>query len=227
MTDMSTDTLQPQDVARYLEDHPDFFQLHGHALAGLTIPAAHGGRAISLHERQLEVLRERNRAQEMRLAEFMRIGQENDALNEKMQKLTRSLLLESDVAKLPALVMDGMTGIFGVPQVALRLWSVREPWRDLPQAAPVEVEVINQSKAMERPYCGSNADFPAATWLPGAGAETRSLALVALRKGVEPNPFGLLVLGSPDPERFHQGMGTAFLERIGEIASAALSRLAE
>src|SRR5690606_33031810 len=112
-------------------------------------------------------------------------------------------------------------------QVAMRLWSLRDPHVDLDCAQPVPVDVITLANSMKQPFCGANSDFQAATWLPAGGADTRSIALLPLRKGVDPQAFGLIVLGSADPDRFRAGMGTAFLERIGETASAALSRLAE
>lgn len=224
---MTDSTPAADDVARYLRDHPEFFAVHPELLAVLTVPDPHGGRAISLHERQLEVLRDKNRGLERKLAELVRIGQENDAITERLQKWTRQLLLAADPERLPQAVVDGMQTVFSVPHVALRLWGVRERFRGLPCAAPVEVDVITLANSMKQPYCGPNADFQAATWLPEGGATTRSLALLALRKGVDPNAFGMLVLGSADPERYQMNMGTAFLERITEIASAALSRLVD
>ncbi|MFT3801687.1 MAG: DUF484 family protein [Burkholderiaceae bacterium] len=224
---MTTESLDPTDVAQYLSEHPDFFQAFPDVLGNLTIPAAHGGRAISLHERQLEVLRERNRQQEARLVELIRIGQENDALADRLQKWTLQLLLEGDVARLPSVVADGLAATFSVPQVALRLWSACDAHRLQPFAAPVDADIVTLAEGMRQPYCGPNAEFMAAAWLPGEGRETRSLALVPLRKGHDSQVFGLLVLGSADPDRFTASMGTAFLERIGEIAGAALSRLAD
>ncbi|HQN14586.1 MAG TPA: DUF484 family protein, partial [Quisquiliibacterium sp.] len=117
--------------------------------------------------------------------------------------------------------------IFSVPMVALRLWGVREAWRDLPVAAPVEVDAITLANSMKTPYCGPNAEFQAASWLPDGGATARSLALMPLRKGVDPHAFGMLVLGSADPSRFQMNMGTAFLDRIAEITSAALARVVD
>jgi hypothetical protein len=78
------------------------------------------------------------------------------------------------------------------------------------------------------PFCGPNLGFEATAWLPQAG-QAQSLALLPLRRGAidsadEP-AFGLLVLGSPDPHRFEATMGTDYLARIAELASAALSRL--
>lgn len=224
MTDSSIDAAA---VARYLRDNPEFFSQHTELLGSITVPHPHGGRAISLQERQLEVLRERHRSLELKLAELLRIGEENDAIGSKLQKWTRQLLLAGDPALLPDIVLDGLGAIFSVPQVAMRLWGLREQWVGLECSQPVPVDVITLANSMTQPFCGPNSDFLAATWLPEGGRETRSIALLPLRKGVDPKAFGLLVLGSADPDRFRSGMGTAYLERIAEMASAALSRLAD
>jgi len=223
-----TDTPIDADVvARYLRDHPEFFDQHADLLGAITLPHPHGGRAISLQERQLEVLRERHRLLELKLADLLRIGEENDAIGTKLQKWTRQLLLAGDAGQLPDIVVDGLGTIFSVPQVAMRLWGLRDEWAGLECAQPVPVDVITLANSMPQPFCGPNSDFQAATWLPEGGRDTRSIALLPLRKGVDPKAFGLLVLGSADPDRFRSGMGTAYLERIAEMASAALSRLAD
>jgi len=224
---MTERIISDEEVARYLREHPGFFELHADLLAAITVPHPHGGRAISLQERQLEVLREKLRAHELRMAELLRIGQENDAITEKLQRWTRQLLLTADAAQLPDIVVDGLRTVFSVPQVTMRLWGLREVHHDLEWALPVPVDAITLANSMRQPFCGPNSEFQAATWLPDGGADTRSIALLPLRKGIDPNAFGMIVLGSSDPDRFRSGMGTAFLERIGETASAALSRLAE
>ena len=78
--------------------------------------------------------------------------------------------------------------------------------------------------SLPRPYCGANPGLEAASWLVDPGA-VASLALIPLRDAGSPEAFGLLVLGSSDPHRFAADMGTEFLERMGELTSAALSRL--
>lgn len=222
---MTANRLGDEDVARYLREHPEFFDAHPDLLSSMTVTHRHGGRTISLHERQLEVLREKNRAMERRLLELIRIGEENDAISARLQKWTREMLLASDPSRLPAAVVHGMTAGFGVPQVALRLWGVREAYRGLDCELDPDPDIVVLASGMKQPYCGPNAEFLAASWLPDAGRSTRSIALIALRRGADPDAFGMLVLGSADPGRFQQKMGTAFLERIGELASAALSRL--
>ncbi|MFM1989314.1 MAG: hypothetical protein RJA99_2271 [Pseudomonadota bacterium] len=220
-----TDIASAEQVAQYLRDNPGFFDANAELLASITVPHPHGGRAVSLVERQVDLLRDKNKALEMRLAELLRIGQENDAISARLQHWTRELLRARELHVLPDRVIEGMSAEFSVPQVALRIWRVAPEHADLPVAAEVEPEVRALADSVRQPYCGPNADFRAATWLPGGGAQTRSIALLPLRVGAAPEAFGLLVLGSPDPARFQTGMGTAFLERIAEIASAALSRL--
>jgi uncharacterized protein len=212
-------------VASYLADHPSFFEQHPELLTSIKVTHSHGERTISLQERQLELVREKNRMTEMKLAELIRIGQENDVITDKLQRWTRQLLLVPEPEQLPEIVLEGLIGVFSVPQVALRFWSVKEPFRAMTFAQPVPVEVITLANSMKQPYCGPNAEFQPASWLPDEGESTRSMALLPLRKGLDPNAFGLLVLGSADAGRFQMGMGTAFLERIAETASAELSKL--
>ncbi|MFZ4757195.1 MAG: DUF484 family protein [Burkholderiaceae bacterium] len=220
-----TPSISADQVSDYLRENPGFFDANAELLASITVPHPHGGRAVSLVERQVDLLREKNKALEMRLAELLRIGQENDAISGKLQHWTRELLRERDLRRLPALVVEGLGSEFSVPQVALRLWRLDATYADLPAAIEVGDDTHTLADGMRRPYCGPNAEFSAAVWLPGGGAQTRSIALLPMRVGAAPESFGLLVLGSSDPARFQAGMGTAFLERIAEIGSAALSRL--
>jgi uncharacterized protein YigA (DUF484 family) len=219
--------MTEEEIARYLRAHPEFFAAHGDLLSSISMPSAHGSRAISLHERQLEVLREKNRALEMKFAELIRNAQENDAIVAKIQQWARELLLVSDPERMPTEICDGLKATFAVPHAVLRVWTPRPPYRSLPCAAPVAADAITLANSMKQPYCGANADFQAATWLPEGGASARSIALMPLRKGPDQKAFGMLVLGSADPKRFQANMGTAFLERIADLAGAALSRLVE
>lgn len=219
--------LLDSDVARFLRENPDFFEQHADLLADLKLPDSHGGRAISLQERQLEVMRERHRGLERRLAELLRHGEENDAIGERLHRWTRALLLADGDQALADAVVDGLRDVFSVPMVAMRLWDLHEASAGLAQAAqPADADVRELVRSMAQPYCGANNAFQAAGWLDDGGTHARSIAMLPLRKGVEPGGFGLVVLGSSDPERFQRNMGISWLERIAETASAALSRLA-
>ena len=218
-------TLQAQDIAQYLTDHPDFFDQHPELLAGMQLPHPHNGQAISLVERQSLMLRERIKSLEMRSAEMVRHGQENDAIADKLVNWTRALLLEGDPAKLPGTLITELKRVFDVPYAGLRLWKATTAVADQECALPVESDTISLANSMRVPFCGSNVGFEAASWLEEPGASVQSIAMVPLRVGADPQSFGLLVLGSADKDRFQITMGTAFLERIAELASAALARL--
>jgi uncharacterized protein YigA (DUF484 family) len=212
-----------QQIARWLKSNPEFLQRHPELLSQMKMPDLHAGRAISLHERQLEVMREKHRQLEHRLADLMRVAQENDLIGEKMQRFTRQLLLHEERSSLDRRLIALLEEIFQVPQVGLRVWPLGaarlEPGLELPLSGD-ELDRVDQ---MQQPLCGSPAQKPGVIWLADRGQNARSVALLALRRGVEPQAFGLLVLGSADPDRFHAQMGTAFLQRLAELVSAALT----
>jgi hypothetical protein len=216
--------MQVQDIANYLASHPDFFDQHPELLAGMQLPHPHNGQAISLVERQSMMLRERIKSLESRVAEMVRHAQENDAISSRLVVWTRALLIEDEPAALPQTLVSAMKEVFSVPHCALRLWAVKPPYATLVCARPVSADTITLANSMRVPFCGSNVGFEAATWFDD-GASIQSLAMLPLRVGADPATFGLLVLGSADKDRFHITMGTAFLERIAELASAALARL--
>jgi len=220
-----TEPLHADAVVQYLHDNPSFFEAHPDLLISISVPHPHGHRAVSLVERQVDLLRDKAKALELKLAELVRHGRENDAIAERMQRWSRDLLRARDAQHLPALITDGLSQAFTVPQVALRTWGLAPAHAGLPCCARVDGEIISFTDSLRQPYCGRNADFQASRWLPDAGTRTGSIALLPLRVGAAPQSFGLLVLGSPDPDRFDATMGTAFLERIAETASASLSRL--
>jgi len=217
-------TLQADDIAHYLARHHDFFEHHPQLLSQMQLPHPHDGQAISLVERQSLMLRERVKSLEGRVAEMVRHGQENDAISEKLTSWVRSLLSETDEAALPTTLTDELKRIFEVPYAALRLWDVKPAHASLECAEAVESDTITFANSMRVPFCGSNVGFEAASWL-GPDDLVKSVALLPLRVGAHPETFGMLVLGSADVDRFHSSMGTAFLERIGELAGAALARL--
>src|SRR3954462_3753994 len=79
--------MDDEAVARYLKENPAFFEQHGELLSEVSVPHPHGGAAISLSDRQMRTLRERNPQLEARLAELLQCGEENDVLGEKMHRL--------------------------------------------------------------------------------------------------------------------------------------------
>lgn len=216
--------MNAQEIALFLKDHPDFFLEHADVFADMRVPQPHGGQAISLADRQLLTVREKAKTMELRLAELIRHAKENEAIQDKLFAWVRTLLTERQDDRLPAVLTTSLADQFAVPMTAIRLWGLAPEHTQAPYAQGVSNDVRVFTNGLMAPFCGDNTGVEAAKWL-GGEERPQSLALVPLRIGARPESFGLLVLGSPDPDRFTPAMGTAFLARIGEVASAALSRL--
>jgi hypothetical protein len=217
--------MKPDDIAHFLAEHPDFFQQHPELLGVLDIPHPQNGQAISLVERQSLLLRERIRALESRLAEMIRHGEENDAIVDKLVKWARAMLTQPEPALLPVTLVEELKSGFAVPFAAVRLWNVGDDYAEQDFARPVGDDAIRLAASMAAPFCGSNVGFDAAAWMSADPAAIKSLAMLPLRVGTGADAFGMLVLGSPDKDRFQITMGTSFLARIAELSSAALARL--
>ena len=240
---MSSSTHIPpiteDDIADYLLATPGFFERHAEVLAGVQLTSPHGQRAVSLQERQAEMLREKIKGLEQRIIEMVRHGTENAAIAQKVHQWTGRLLAVRDPIDLPLALTDSICALFDVPQAAVRVWSVAGPYIDCDFALDASEDAQAFASSLTMPFCGPNLGFEPAQWLPPAlvlsedGGESvaqgaQSVALLPLREGPIDSAtpaFGLLVLGSPDPQRFDATMGTDFLARMAELASAALLRL--
>jgi uncharacterized protein YigA (DUF484 family) len=158
---------------------------------------------------------------EWRLNELVRNATANESIGTHVAKWCSRLLSENDAQRVPGEIALGLAEQFELNHVALRLWNLSE----LPATGygePVSQDVRTFTDSLKTPYCGTDTAFEAAGWLDST---PKSLALVPLRLEADGAAVGLLVLGSDDPERFTPEMGTAFLESIGQLASAALHRL--
>lgn len=212
------------DIADYLVHTPAFFERHAELLATVQLTSPHGQRAVSLQERQMEMLRERIRGLEKKIVEMIRNGQDNVAIADRLHRWTRALMLTSNAAELPTVLLRELKQQFLVPQAGLRLWGVDAAHAGAVFASGVSEDAKAFATSLTQPYCGANNGFEAVRWLDDPTA-TASLALVPLRRASTEPPFGLLVLGSPDPTRYSADMATDFLARLGEVAGAALARL--
>lgn len=212
------------DIAEYLANTPGFFERHAEMLASVQLTSPHGHRAVSLQERQMEMLRERIKGLEKKIVEMIRNGQDNVAIAERLHRWTRALMITVNPAELPEVLVRELKQQFLIPQAGIRVWGVAEPFRGLAFAHGASDDARSLATSLTTPYCGANAGFEAARWLDEP-ATVASMAMVPLRAGSGDAAFGLLVVGSPDPTRYSADMGTDFLARIGEIASAGLARL--
>jgi uncharacterized protein YigA (DUF484 family) len=212
------------DIANYLANTPGFFERHAELLSSIQLSSPHGTRAVSLQERQMDLLREKHKGLEQKIMEMIRHGQENVAIADRLHRYTRALMLTVDAADLPEVVVRELKQQFLIPQAGIRVWGLASAPAEREFAREVSADAKSFASSLTLPYCGANVGFEAAGWLDDAST-VASLAMIPLRHGATTDAFGLLVLGSPDATRFAADMGTEFLMRIGEIASAGLSRL--
>ena len=202
--------MRAEEVARYLQDNPQFFEDHAETLVQINLPHPHGGRTISLSERQLLALREKNKELEKKLREMMAFAQENDALQHKVHEFVVALFAARDLVTLQEMIPHLLRDIFAVPHTVLRLWQIDPP----------SAEVFTFADAQAQPVCLHHAAHDTATWFDERAAQLHSYAYLPLHAGNK--TIGLLVLASEDRQRFYPEMGTVFLQRIAEAVESAL-----
>ena len=211
--------MDENEVAQFLRSHPQFFDENPQLPETIMVPHPHGGRAIPLSERQILSLREKLRLLEARLAELLRFGEDNDAIGEKVHRLTLALVGAKDFAASAHALYFHLREDFAVPHVALRVWS-KPIAEGAPEGSPVDADLRDKAETMGAPLCGPAAGNPFLPWFREAQEHIRSVALIPLG---QTRTIGLLALGSEDPQRFYAEMGTLYLRRIGEIAAGALA----
>jgi len=212
--------MKAEDVASYLQEHPEFFEDYADTLAQIYLPHPHGGRAISISERQILTLREKSRQLEGKLREIIQYGEENDAIGEKAHRITVALLAARDVAGVLGAVYLSLREDFAVPHVVLRVWHAAAS-AERPELAPVSAASREFAASLTQPYCCAHPMVDTISLFGDAGPHLRSFAYVPLR-GAE--TFGLIALASEDPQRFYPEMGTLYLKRLGEQISTVLTR---
>ncbi len=227
MTNHITNPITEDDIAGYLANTPDFFERHAELLASVHLTSPHSKRTVSLQERQAEMLRDKIKLLEHRLMEMIRHGNENVMLSDRLLRWAGSLFLTTDSAAMPVQIATQIREQFSVPQVAIKVWGVANAFLTTSFAQGVSDDAKLFASSLSEPFCGANTGFEAVTWLddPLAAASIALLPLRAAPAGSLAPAFGLLVLSSPDAQRFNSGMGTDFLQHVAEIASAALCRL--
>lgn len=214
--------LDSNEVALYLADHPHFFEEHAGLMATVKLSSPLTGKTVSLQERQMEVMRDKYKTLELHMAQLIHTAEVNATIASRFHAWTAALLRQRVLAELPRTLVDALASSFHVPQVTLRLWQVADAYQDQWFASGVSDDARIFASGLHAPYCGGNNDFAAVRWLPEPDA-VQSTVILPLKDGNA--TFGLLILGSPDPERFSSQMATDFLIHIGDIASAALAAL--
>ena len=217
--------LTDEVVAEWLRANPDFFRRNSDLLATLRLPHATGA-AVSLIERQVEVLREQNQSADTRLAELVSIARENETLAARIHRFARRLVSAPTQRAVLTQIERGFREDFDISHTVLLLFR---PGSETPDLRFVRAVASNDGNlagfetlfSSGKPRCGQIRDSQREYIFGGDSSGIGSVALVPL---LGATTQGLLVLGSNNRERFHPGMSTDFLQLLGELISDALAR---
>jgi len=215
-------------IERYLTLNPDFFERHQPLLARMRLPHMRTGSTVSLVERQVEVLRDQKTDADRRLAEFIAVARANDQLAERIHRFTRRMLRATTAASamtaLEASLREDFDAFHSVLLLTAPVASLEgsyEPFLRKLAADDANMRTFEALLATGKPRCGQVRDTQRDFLFGPEAASIGSVALVPLGEG---GSLGLLALGSAERERFHPGMSTEFLKRMGELITDALNR---
>ncbi|MBT8099554.1 MAG: DUF484 family protein [Gammaproteobacteria bacterium] len=222
------DELSDTVVHDYLESHPDFFERHPNLLRAMQLPHASGD-AVSLVERQVSMLRQKELKLERQLKELIAVARDNDVLAAKIHELTLQLLSASDLGGTIVAIEEAVRAGFNADQAVIILFGDPDAFRDI-DAGRFFRAVTRDDAALKpfatfldskNPRCGRVRNSQLEFLFRDDAGDIGSLALIPLEARSE---IGFLAIGSADADRFHPGMSIDFLARVGDLVAAALKR---
>ncbi len=143
--------MRSEEVASYLQDNPQFFEQHADLVANMVVPHPHSGRTISITERQMLALRDKNKQLESKMGELLQFGEENDAISEKMHRLAVAMIVAKSFQSLLHTLNFHLRDDFAIPHVAVRLWHRPEGSDELPEFADVSHDLQAFSETLAQP----------------------------------------------------------------------------
>jgi len=227
-TEFVDEELSESAVHDYLAEHPDFFERHGALLGSLRLPHVAGG-AVSLVERQVSVLRQKDLKLERKLKDLLEVARANDSLAGKIHHLALNLIAAADLSSTLTIIEESLRTGFDANQSILVLFGNPELFKDVKAGRfflPVErsdeaVKAFDTFLSGSGPRCGQVRDTQRDFLF---GKETDEIGSAALIPLGEKSATGFLAIGSGDADRFHPGMSIDFLTRLGELVAEALNR---
>jgi uncharacterized protein YigA (DUF484 family) len=221
--DLNINGVSEKDVVEFLQKHPRFFENNIYLLAEMHLPHP-SGNAISLIERQVNILRENNQALEKKLNNLIQIARDNDKLNARIQKMALALMETTSLDDVFYSVQDILRSEFMADSVVLRLFNSSQQTSNVDDVAFITrddalEQLFSKFFRQNKPLCGTLNEAQASFLFADAAADIASAALVPV---CDKECFGLLAIGSYDKQRFNPAMGTVFLTYIGEMVGRTL-----
>ena len=220
--------LTEQAIHDFLLHNPDFFERNSDLLDTLRLPHNAGG-TVSLVERQVSVLRQKDLKLGRQLKDLLDVARANDALGSKIHQLTLALMAAADLQSSLAAIEKALRTGFDADQSILVLFGDPALFEDISVGRfflPIDrdddaLKAFDTFLHSSAPRCGQVRDAQRDFLFGEDTNEVGSVALVPLGKN---NEIGFLGIGSADAERFHPGMSIDFLSRLGELVAGALKR---
>ncbi|MEM0954055.1 MAG: DUF484 family protein [Pseudomonadota bacterium] len=223
------DNLSDADIRQYLKEHPDFFDRHPDLLDQLHISHSTGS-AVSLVEKQVSVLRERNMEMRKRLNSLTSNARDNDRLHDLTRKLILNLLEAGGLDSLAKTFTRSLRDDFEVEYVSIILFGNPELAGDhsrveAAESARIEIGALLKSRA---PVCGTLREEELGYLFPGASG-LGSAAVVPLLGNANASQLelGVIAVGSTDPNYYSASMGTVFLSHIADVMVRLLPRVSQ
>ncbi len=218
-----TSPIDPSDQAQvvidYLKNHPNFFTDHPEALAELEL-AHSSGNAVSFIERQVVTLREQTQQSKSQLEELIAVARENEQLNGRLHHLTLSLIDSNNFEEVVDALENMLHDDFRAEAVELHLYSSAEA----EDSSNPDLDGFREFLETGIPRCGRLPRAHLDYLFGPQAADIQSTALIPMQgEGL----LGILAIGSHSEHRFHPGMGTNYLTRLGEIVSKTLVVVSE
>lgn len=212
-----------EDVVRYLRSHSGFFLKRDDLLMELEL-AHPSGKAVSLLERQVSLLRERNMDMRGRLSNLLENARNNDKLFEKTKQLVLSLIEAQGPDAVVNSFNRSLLSDFNVDFSSITLFGNPEKYRSL-TSRMVNVDEAYQAipglLKSNNATCGALRPEELRFLFSDQADQVGSAAVVPLSYG---HPLGVIAIGSRDPEYFRSSMGTLFLGYIAEVLNRLLPR---
>ena len=205
-------------VHDYLTNHAEFFNEYPELLADLQLSHA-SGKAVSLIERQVQVLREQNHDLKQRLMELVDVARDNDRLNERLHNLTLELIGAGSLPELVESLEHQLRNEFMADAIILHLPDLDESRQRETGAQPLVIddklrELLPTPLTENKPQCGRLKQAQAEFLFGEQAAAIESSAVIPLGENA---CGGLLTIGSREVNRFNPCMGTVFLMHLGEL----------
>ena len=218
-------SLTDEEVIQFLSEDPDFFQRNPDFLQSLYIPHEKGT-AISLVEKQINLLREKNTALEKQLATLIEVAKGNNETLQQIHRLTVDVLAAENAQATLQQLTDELAKNFSVEHVVIRLFAdsnhplqgIDSAWVLTSQSAR---QTLDEFTPTSEPLCGRLQPGQLKRLFGENADVVKSSVLIPLRKSIL---HGVIALGSASEHRFNPTMDTLYMKQLGDLVAAALLR---